>query len=114
MSGYGLRIERSVNYDKAVVFKLIKYEGGITEVISEEKASNCFVSTCEIEIFTKEGKLYANACTTKPISESLDRSIKKEVHLEAIINESGFSGVYIQHTGSAGASAAILKELLIK
>ena len=114
LSGYGLRIERSVKYDKAVVFKLIKYKNGVTEVISEEIASNCFVSTCEIEIFTKGERLYANSHTTKSLSESSDGLIKKEVHLEAIIKENGFSGIYIQHTGSVGASAAILKELLIK
>lgn len=112
LTGYGLRIMRTVKNDKAVDFQLMKFEGGKAEPISEAVSATCFRVGCMIRIEFGKGRLNAVVINDKFRNDRAD--LPSEVRLEAAAEENGFGGFSLQHTGSTGASACVLKRLRIE
>lgn len=113
LTGYGLRIERTPDHDKAVTFTLVSYDGGTVTPISEPVASNCFRNPCTITIDVNDNTLTATAKTDAPAVTTSSPDIKPYVMLTAPVSLSRNPSMMIQHTGSVGASATLLRNLSI-
>lgn len=114
LNGYALRIERTPDYDKAVTFTLVHYKDGHVTPISEPMASNCFRTPCNISLEISGDTLTANAATEAPAIESSNPDVKPYVSLSAPVTDlSSNSSFVIQHTGTVGASATLLRDLNI-
>lgn len=111
LTGYALRIERTPDYDKAVTFTLVRYADGIVTPVSESVATNCFRNPCHISVELTDGHLIASARTEAPATTSSNPDVKSEVFLTANVAPSTYPSFAIQHTGSAGASATLLRNL---
>ena len=114
LNGYALRIERTPDYDKAVRFSLIRYTDGITKVIDEGVASDCFRTPCTINVGITDGRLFATASTG---ADNTDRQrgddIAEEVSLSVPVEDSGLTGFCIQHTGSVGTSSTLIRDVAL-
>lgn len=113
-TGYGLRIERTPDYDKAVTFRLIRYIDGEVTPVSEPVATNCFRNPCHISVEISNGQLTASARSEAPAATSADPAVKSEVFLTAKVSPLYFPSFAIQHTGSVGASATLIRDLNVK
>ncbi len=107
LTGYGLRLERTPDYDKAVVASLIEYQNGVTSVITEPEVCTLFRPGCAISIQADGDKL------TATISNS---NVEQGVlTLEGIMpHPNNYGGFHMQHTGSVGASAAVITSINLK
>ena len=114
LTGYGLRITRTVKNDSAVDFFLIKYENGKTTAISQAVSSSCYLSTCTISLSMEGNKLKAHVETDAKQQRRAKADVLPDVNLEATVSPHSFGGVGIQHVGSIGDSATQLRSLLIK
>lgn len=112
LTGYALRIERTPDYDKAVTFILLKYDNGEVTPITQPIASNCFRNPCNISLDITANTFTATASTEAPSVESRNPDVKQSVYLSAPVevNPSNTSFL-IQHTGTVGASATLLRDL---
>lgn len=114
LNGYALRIERTPDYDKAVTFTLVHYNNGIVSPVSKPVASNCFRTPCNISLEITEDTFMATASTEAPEVETTNPDIKPFVSLSAPVEVlSSNSSFAIQHTGSVGASATLLRDLKV-
>ena len=113
MNGYALRIARSPNYDRAVVFSLMKYTDGKASALTEEVPSTCFRSTCVITLKYNSGKLSAHAETTNPQASGI-QGISPTTDLNVAVDKNDFGGIGFHHTGSTGASATMIHSIEAK
>lgn len=114
LSGYGLRIERTPDYDKAVTFTLVRYADGKVSPISAPVASNCFRNPCHISLELNGNVLSATASTEAPAAESGNPAVKPDVNLSAKATiPTTHNSFAIQHTGSVGASATLIRDLKV-
>lgn len=103
LTGYGLRILRSPEASNGVVFVLVKYENGSITEISERVMSSCYLTDCNINLKTENGKIYAAAQTSSPQPEDRkEAGYSHNVSLSAEINDNNFGGFMLQHTGTTG------------
>ena len=113
LTGYALRIERTVKHDKAVDFCLMRYTDGVAVPITEPVSSICYRTGCVIRLSACGGKLVAHVSNARSLPAIHREGLVSEVHLEAPIEMSSHGGISIQHTGSTGASATLLRELSV-
>ncbi len=114
LDGYALRIERTPEHDRAVRFSLVKYDKGMTSVINEGVVSNCYRTTCSINVSIKNGIMRATALTNAPEVKPCCSETKKEVDISAEVEENGLTGFCIQHTGSTGPSSTLVRNVELK
>ncbi len=110
LDGYALRIERTPDYDKAVRFSIIRYDKGMTSVVNQGVISNCYRTACTIHAEIKDGILTATAHTSAAMQDTMEGVVEK-VNISSQVEQSELTGFCIQHTGSAGASSTLIKEL---
>lgn len=106
LTGYVLRIERSPDYDHAVLFTVCRYDNGRTTPVSESVPSDCFRTGFHLVLSQKGGKLHVRAERNMPEDASV-------VELSADAPATGRS-IYMQHTGTCGASALMLHRLRVE
>lgn len=110
LTGYALRIERTVKYGNAVDFALMRYENGKVTPISESISSTCYRTGCTIHLVarqTTQDQLSLSAdVTTK--AQQPDTNLPKEVHLQTNVPSNYFGGFGLQHTGSCGESTTMI------
>ncbi len=113
LSGYGLRIERTPDYDKAVVFSLVRYDNGRVSPLTTPVASSCYRSDCVVNLSLENGVLKATAATdATPVGRRAGSDVVDEVMLEVAVGEkTPGNGIGFQHTGSTGASATLISEV---
>jgi len=111
LTGYALRIERTPDYDKAVTFTLMHYADGTITPISESVASNCFRTPCHIKLDINDNNFVATANTEAPAAPSSNPDVKPYVMLSVPVQTSRHSALMIQHTGSVGSSATLLRNM---
>lgn len=112
LTGYGLRIERTPDYDKAVVFTLMRYDNGVATPVSKPQASSCYRTPCTIEVAYRKGHLTAKASTEADLSgEPRRKDISRDVALITPLPDNKQSAFGIQHTGTTGASATLIRHL---
>ncbi|MCH5326349.1 MAG: hypothetical protein J1E29_03995 [Duncaniella sp.] len=114
LTGYSLRIERTPLHDRAVTFTLMKHQNGIASPISESIPSDCYRTPCHINIEIKGSLLTASAYTEASPQSVTDPSVRPTVTLSAKVTPPETSSLLIQHTGSAGTSATLLRNLNIE
>ena len=111
LTGYALRIERTPDYDKAVTFTLVRYDHGIVTPISESVATNCYRTPCHIKLDINDNNFVVTASTDAPAVHSANPDVKPYVMLSVPVEPSRLSSLMIQHTGSTGPSATLLRNL---
>lgn len=106
LTGYGLRFIRTPEYDHSVEVYLVEYaEGNITR-ISDPQRCDLFKPGCKVT-------LTANASEIK--AEIANANIDKSQTLTAAMaHPNTFGGFHLQHTGSTGASATVVKTIFLK
>jgi hypothetical protein len=113
-TGYGLRIIRTTKYDHAVDFILMKYVHGESEEISRPVSASCYKSNCFITLRVNGDLLSAHVETDAARESSVQSDLPKIVDLQEKIAINPFGGTGVQHTGSAGANATLLKYVEVK
>lgn len=112
LNGYALRIERKPDYDKAVTFSLVHYNNGSVTSITEPVASNCFRTPCHISLEINPDSFTASAYSEAPYIMSNNPDVKPTVSLSAPVSvPTTNSSFAIQHTGTVGGSATLLRDL---
>lgn len=113
-TGYGVRIERTVDYDKAVVFTLMHWRDGVATPLSAPVASSCYRTVCTLSVGITDGVLSAGASTTAPLPETMAPGVVPEVSLNAAVPDvEGPATFGMQHTGSTGASATLVSKVTL-
>lgn len=119
LTGYVLRIERSPLYDRAVLFTIYKYQDGLTMPVSESVPSSCFKTGFHLKLHLHDGVLQVEADRPSSVggqagdsrtAETTPSGISDVVRLSAPATPCGNS-VYMQHTGTTGASSLMLHRL---
>ena len=100
LNGWGLRIQRTPDYDHAVEVKLIEYNNGKVTAISKAEKCELFLSECHISVKYSGKKL--SAVITHEGKEQM-------LSLDGVNLNKG--DIMIQHTGSVGASACLIKDI---
>lgn len=110
LTGYGLRIIRTVKHAKAVDFLLVEYKNGQVTPLTDAISSTCYRTGCTISLNYSKRRLSAHveSKTPKPANSSLPH----QVDLQAHVTGNPFGGIHIQHTGSCGESTTMLHHLL--
>lgn len=106
LTGYGLRIIRTIKHAKAVDFLLVRYDQGRVIPISDPISSTCYRTGCTISLHFIGSKLTAHVSTTTP--RPADSTLPHEVSLAADVTPNTFGGIHIQHTGSSGGESTTM------
>lgn len=112
LTGYALRIIRTVKHAKAVDFMLVKYDNGHTEAVTEPVTAICYRTGCTISLEIRRDRFVADVKTDTPLPA--DSSFARTVHLEADVEPNIYGGFAIQHTGSCGESITMLHRLRVE
>lgn len=115
MNGYALRIIRTTKFSDAVDFIIMKYENGNATPISKAVTTSCFRPNCIITIEIKNSKIIVHA--ENPLdyfTGNYPVEVVRKVDLEAEITPNLFGGISIQHTGTIGSGATLIKDLKIE
>ena len=111
LTGYGLRIIRTVKYAKAVDFLLVEYKDGVVTPLTDPVSATCYRTGCTICLDYTDGLLSAHVETQTPKPAGGD--LPHEVDLKATVAPNTFGGIQIQHTGSCGESTTMLHHLRV-
>ncbi len=109
LTGYGLRIIRTVKHAKAVDFYLIEYRNGTIVPLTEPISATCYRTGCTIRMNYSKGQLTAHVTTQTP--RPANSALPHEVSLHALVSNNPFGGIHLQHTGSCGESTTMLHRL---
>ena len=112
LTGYGLRIIRTVKHGKAVDFLLVKYDHGHVTPLTDPVTSTCYRTGCSIFVDFIGNQLSANVETETP--QPADSSLPHMVDLHADVAPNTYGGIHIQHTGSCGESTTMLHDLQVE
>lgn len=114
LTGYALRLIRTTKYGDAIDFMFMQYENGIAKPISEPVTSDCFRPDCSISLEVKGNILKATAINKKPYYIIPNRpDVKQNVEMSIPITPNNFGGFGIQHTGTVGGGATLIKDLKV-
>lgn len=113
LTGYALRIIRTPKNDKAVDFLLVSYQNGVVEAITNAVSSICYRKGCIINLKCTGDRLEAQVENANPLPPIHKEGLTERVYLHATITPNNYGGVGIQHTGSIGASATLLRYLKV-
>lgn len=109
LTGYGLRIIRTVKHAKAVDFLLVEYKNGQVTPLTDAISSTCYRTGCTISLNYSNGLLRAHVETKTP--KPANSSLPHQVDLQSHVTSNPFGGIHIQHTGSCGESTTMLHSL---
>ncbi len=114
LTGYALRLIRTIKYGDAIDFILMKYENGIATPISKHVSASCYRPDCFITVQVMNNKLIADAYPRTKYYVIPNRpDVLQKVHIEASIDGNNFGGFGFQHTGTVGSGATLIKNLKI-
>lgn len=108
LTGYGLRLIRTPEYDRAVEVYLVEYNQGVVTPISQPQRCDLFRPGCQIKLEARDGVLNAE------ISNTLLPDLQSQVLSSAMPHPNLFGGFHLQHTGTTGASATVVKSIFLK
>lgn len=108
LTGYGLRFIRTPEYDKAVEIYLVEYEQGQITRISEPQRCDLFRKGCKVVLSTT-GTTFAAEISNENLPDMGTQSMSVEMK-----HPTGYRGFHLQHTGSTGASATVIKSIFLK
>ncbi len=105
LSGYALRIIRTVKSAKSVDFLLVRYDNGTVVPITPSVTSDCYRTGCVINVSLSGDVLSAEVSTS---SQPSSAPVAHSVMLNANVEMTDKGGVMIQHTGTCGESTTML------
>lgn len=109
LTGYGLRFIRTPEYDHAVETYLVEYANGTVTRICDPQRCDLFKPSCTVTL-TAKGDMF-----TATIEHPDNNGQQQTQTLEAMMpHPNTFAGFHLQHTGSTGASATVVKSILLK
>jgi len=109
MSGYALRIIRTVKSARAVDFMLVRYDGGVVTPLSEPVTTTVFLTTCTITLETSGGVMTAKAVT----NAAAQGDYPNTVELSAKIDGNTFGGAGLLFTSSGGSNSTVFNGMEI-
>jgi hypothetical protein len=104
LSGYGLRLERTPDYDHAVVASIIEYQNGETKALTKGEKCELYLTECKIRVTISSGVLTA----------VIQHGSKKQTLSCRIASNKLGTGFMLQHTGTVGTGASILKQIEVR
>ena len=110
LTGYALRMERTPRYGNAVEAWLIEYRNGTVKALTTPVATSAFRTICTVNLGISNGKLRASVTSSAP-QRNDDSEILPYIDLQADVAKTTLGGFAIQHTGSTGGSAALIRKL---
>lgn len=115
LSGYGLRIERTSDYDHAVVFTLMRFENGKSRPLTEPVASSAFRTPCHLTLSIDDGRLSAHVESGMSVDNDNAKGVVPEVNISTAVPDTEGPAVFgMQHTGTTGASATLISNVTMK
>ena len=107
LTGYGIRLERTPDYDNAVAMKMVEYRNGEISTISEPQKCTLFKPGCIITLHAVGDTITAKIENT--------RSDNEPMLLEVLMaHPTPYCGFHLQHTGSTGASAIVVRSIMLR
>ncbi len=107
LTGYGIRFIRTPDYDHAVETYLVEYTDGTVIRISKPERCDIFKRGCKVSLSAD-----ADILSAKIENDNVEGYAQ---HLSTTMpHPNTFGGFHLQHTGSVGASATILKSIYLK
>ena len=114
LTGYALRIIRTPQNDAAVDFLLVRYQDGEVTPLTPAVSALCYRTGCTIRLALHDGSLTAHVETDGRIpAEKVRPGLLTEVDLQATVPPSTDGGIGIQHTGTVGQGATMLRRLSV-
>lgn len=107
LTGYGIRFIRTPEYDHAVETYLVEYNNGDVTCISKPQRCNIFRRGCGVT-------LTANKDTLKAIIVNTNFPESTQILTATMPHPNAYGGFHLQHTGSTGASATVIKRIYLK
>ena len=107
LTGFGIRFTRTPKYDHAVEVMLVEYNNGNVTILTEPEKCVLFKRGCYLEIknVPTEG-----SSSTSILTATIRNNTEEQVLSTTISRPiSSFGGIQIQHTGSTGASAVVIR-----
>lgn len=108
LTGYGLRLIRTPEYDRAVEAYLVEYANGNVSAISLPERCDLFRPGCQIELKAKDEQL------TVKISNDRHPELPSQILSAKMPHPNTFGGFHLQHTGTTGASATVVKSIFLQ
>lgn len=104
LTGYGVRFIRTPDYDHAVETYLVEYQNGTISSICQPERCDLFKRGCEVHLQTSNDILKA----------TIKQGGKEQILTAQMLHPNNHRGFHLQHTGSTGASATVVKSILLK
>ncbi|HKJ42785.1 MAG TPA: hypothetical protein VKA27_11875, partial [Sunxiuqinia sp.] len=102
-------------YGDAIDCLLMKYENGNAVPFSKPVTSSCYRTPCYITVEVKGDQLSAHLESSANYYIIPNRpEVKQKVDLKTTITPNDLGGFEIQHTGSVGSGATLIKDLNIE
>ncbi len=123
LTGYGLRFIRTPDYDHAVETYLVEYQQGTITAISKPERCDLFKRGCTVTLTAEHDVLKAIIQNIPSPILSMDEgenynknkiSLKEQTLSATMQHPNDFRGFHLQHTGSTGASATVIKSIILK
>lgn len=107
LTGYGIRFIRTPDYDHAVEVYLVEYSAGTVTRICPPQRCDLFKRGCAVTL-TADGTVLSATVSNRNIPETRQELTATMPHANTC------GGFHLQHTGSIGASATVVKEIFLK
>lgn len=115
LTGFALRLIRTTKYGDAIDCMFMKYENGVATPIGEPVSTSCYRSPCSVSLEITGKKLTAHMQTSISYFEQVERpEVKPVVDMEISVEPNAFGGFGIQHTGTVGSGASLIKDLKLE
>lgn len=115
LNGYALRLFRTTKYHNAIDCMFVVYKNGQAKPISEPISTSCYRTPCFITLEVKGNRLLAHMESPAEYFVEPNRpEVKMSVDMETEIETTSFGGFGLQHTGSVGSGATLIKDLKLE
>lgn len=104
LTGYGVRFIRTPDYDHAVETCLVEYRDGVVTPIGAPERCDLYRRGLSVALDTSADTLTA----------TIRQGDSEQVLTATMPHSSPFTGFHLQHTGSTGASATVVRSILLK
>ena len=109
LTGYALRVIRTVKFSDAVDVLLVRYDHGTVIPLTEGVSTNCFLTGCTLTVRLDGTRLSAHVEGPNHMATSAaDPRVHPSVDLEAEVAPNAFGGLGLQHTSTVGTESRIL------
>lgn len=107
LTGYGLRFIRTPEYDRAVEVYLVEYAEGVVTRITEPQRCDLFRPGCTVTLHA-EGDIFSAEISNTQLE------IPAQTLTAQMPHPNTFGGFHLQHTGTTGASATVVRTIFLK